>query len=38
MLFPGLGRGGDGAVGWPIVRDPSAEASREPKVFQDPSE
>jgi hypothetical protein len=22
MLFPGLGRGGNGVIGWPVVRDP----------------
>jgi hypothetical protein len=36
MLFLGLGRGGDGAVHRPIVRDPSAEASGESEVFRDP--
>jgi hypothetical protein len=37
MRFPGLERGGDGAVGRPIVRDPSAKASGESEVFRDPS-
>jgi hypothetical protein len=36
MLFPGLGRDGDGTVGRPVVRDPSAEASGELEVFRDP--
>jgi hypothetical protein len=35
LLFSGLGRGGDGAMGWPVVRDPSAEASGESEVFRD---
>jgi hypothetical protein len=37
MLFSGLGRGGDVVVGWPVVRDPRAEASSESEVFRDPS-
>jgi hypothetical protein len=36
MLFPGLGRGDDVVVGWPVVRDPKAEASVESEVFRDP--
>jgi hypothetical protein len=36
MLFSRLRRGGDGAVGRPVVQDP--EASGESEVFRDPRE
>jgi hypothetical protein len=34
MLFPGLGRGGDGVMGWPIVRDRNVLDFHEGKTIE----